>query len=124
MSFIRKVAEAFRVKCGRKSVQPHLKTELTSRNKMLATLFEANIQDFKFKPNKKKGNDTETESEASETGVLGPDGLIDIKRPMVNCLAARDIAEVLFIARELKPEEVEIKCGIDFGQGSLKVIQS
>ena len=104
-------------------MQPHLKTELTTRNKMLAPLFEANIQDFKYKPNKKKGSENETESEESETGELGPDGLINIKRPMVNCLAARDVAEILFIARELKPEEVEIKCGIDFGQGSLKVIQ-
>ena len=90
---------------------------------MLATLFDANIQDFKFKPKKKKVSGSDSEPEPSELVTVepGPDGLIDIKRPMVNCLSARDIAEVLFLARKLKPEEVQIKCGIDFGQGSLKV---
>ena len=90
---------------------------------MLAPLFEANIQEFKYKPRKKKGSDSDSEAEPSDVTNVepGPDGLVDIKRPMVNCLSARDVAEVLFIARELKPEEVQIKCGIDFGQGSLKV---
>ena len=40
---------------------------------------------------------------------------------MVNCESARDVAEALFLSRNLKPEEVQIKCGLDFGQGSLKV---
>ena len=119
----RAVALAFRTKCGKSSVEPNLEAELTRRNKMLATLFEANIQDFKFKPKKKKSSDSDSETEPIETVSVepGPDGLIDIKRPMVNCLSARDIAEVLFIARGLKPEDVLIKCGIDSGQGSLKV---
>ena len=116
---ILKVAEAFRVKCGRKSVQANLKSELTDRNKMLATLFEANQQSFKYKPNPKKDDDS---SEIEESGVVGSDGMIDIERPMVNCLEARDIVEVVLLARHLKPEEVEIKCGIDFGQGSLKIV--
>ena len=111
------------MKCGRKSVQPNLETELTSRNKKLAPLFEANVQDFKLKPKKKKSTDSESDTEPPDLGLAepGPDGLVDIKRPMVNCMSARDIAEVLFLTRGLKPSEVQIKCGIDFGQGSLKV---
>ena len=111
------------MKCGKKSVEPNLESELTARNKRLAPLFEANIQDFKYKPKKKKSNESDSETEPGEvgSGEPGPDGLIDIKRPMVNCKSARDVAEVLFMARNLKPEEVQIKCGMDFGQGSLKV---
>ena len=111
------------MKCGRKSVEPHLETELTARNKRLAPLFEAEIRDFKYKPKKKKSNESDSDTEPSELGSAepGPDGLIEIKRPMVNCKSARDVAEVLFLSRNLKPEEVQIKCGMDVGQGSLKV---
>ena len=112
------MAEAFRVKCGRKSVQPHLESELYRRNKSLSALFEASTQVFKFKPN---NSESETKQIDHNLAEPGPDGLIDIIRPIVHCKSARDIAEVLFLSRNLKPEQVQIKCGMDFGQGSLKV---
>ena len=113
---IKTVAEAFRVKCGRKSVEPHLESELVRRNKLLASLFDSSIQDFKFKPN------PSGDSENTNLPVPGPDGLIDIQKPVVHCKSARDVAEVLFLARNLEPEQVQIKCGLDFGQGSLKIV--
>ena len=113
---LRKIAAAIRVECGRKSVAPHLSRSLVERNHVLDPLFSVKSVVMKEKPRKK-----DDDHENSEDDVLDEAGYKNIPTVGVFCNDCDEMVQYVLRERGLDPQDCNVLCGFDGGQGILKI---
>ena len=114
------VANFYRVKNGRNSIEPNLKNHLIERNNRLAPFFTQKVMTFKEKAKKK----SKTEQANSENTFLDENGCYDIVRTAVFVKDVKEFTNVIMESRGLEEEKHVIQFGFDDGQGMLKLMQT
>nr|XP_047135292.1 uncharacterized protein LOC124812537 [Hydra vulgaris] len=102
------IARFIRVNGGRKSVEPYYSEKLTEENKNLLFLFDAELMLIQSKQN--TGDNKKVCIERTIPGVI--------------CDNVDEFVATVLRRRSLEPENVDVKIGVDGGQGYLKVTLS
>nr|XP_047132589.1 uncharacterized protein LOC124811278 [Hydra vulgaris] len=102
------IARFIRVNGGRKSVEPCYSEKLTEENKNLLFLFDAELMLIQSKQN--TGDNKKVCIERTIPGVI--------------CNNVDEFVATVLRRRSLEPENVDVKIGVDGGQGYLKVTLS
>ena len=120
ISILRAIEKATRVVFGRRAVETGTRGARIAQNHSLDDLFHGKYMSLKYKPKKRKDDDT-SEDEVEDDMELDAEGCLNIDRPVVVCRDPQELVAKVMHDRNMNPENTLIKIGADDGQGLFKL---